>query len=248
MDKGRCCWNCDHFQRYDSELPPKKCEGECRIAPLAGSLFVADHVRGMNTEQMRFWPYIGDGLRHRCAHFEKSTEQELPQSPMSVACKEPPPTPLGEWSPWARPDKVEKTCWYCEHYEPEEGSHKAQPDVGSCLYNPPLYRSAVFPALQVQSAIGVAPTVPAARVLWCSCWEGPRAAQLAYTPDQEELTPDDVVIQWEARHERLVWMSTFLQKRFQAQAGPPPPGAGPPPGTAPKPPAKAKVKIQKKTK
>lgn len=216
-----CCWNCQHFQRYDADRPPKKCDGECRQKPMEGSLFIADHQSDMNMEQIFTWPYIPCGLRQRCHHFEETKEPSLPQSPMSNTCREEPPTIPATWKPWIKPGLG--NCWTCIYFEPEQGQHKKQKDVGTCLYNPPLHQNYYIPGIVPQTTIGISPTIPRAAVMWCSAWQT-REAAIEYTEEEKDppQTPKEFYTQWEERHERLIWISSLIKKMIEKMRPKPP--------------------------
>ena len=223
-----CCWNCQHYQRYDDGIPPLKCDGECRARPIKAALFVMDHRRDVNMETVLTLPYITDGLRHRCHRFEKSDEEKLPTSPMSKACTEQPPQIPMQWVPWSKWDF--SNCWNCLYFEPEQGQHKQQLDTGSCMYNPPACMRQNIPSLVPRTTIGTLPTIPKARALWCSCWKQ-REHQIEYTSIENEPphTVDEYFNQWEERHERLVWMSALIKAIIDKMRSKPPEDAQDPP-------------------
>ena len=231
-----CCWNCQHFQRYDPSAPrPVRCDGECRLEPPAGSLFTLDLPRDYNKETSFWFPHITCGLRSRCARFEKTTEPDAPQSPMSFDCQHTPPTLTVTWRAWRRPDKRETTCFNCSWFEPELCQHKneTQPDNGCCLYNPPLGRRFFqFEQLLPRLETGTNPKIDGAGNYWCSRWEGPRP-MIGFSADDPEpaKTAEEVYNRWEAQNERLVWLAALQMHEFMKnmpKQKPPAPRQGPP--------------------
>ena len=223
-----CCWQCEHFQRYDSTLPfPTKCDGECRAAPIAGAFFVTnfayDEKRnfGLNSEIAYAFPHIPCGLRNRCAQFKASMEKDIPKSPMSLDCQREAPTIAATWQPWIKPGK--ESCATCIWFEPEycQRKHPAQPDNGACLYYPPRPRRYHwFERFLPRVEIGVTATLIGAARLWCSQWDGPRP-EFQIGPDPEKIeTPADLLTRWESRRARLVWQ-TSLTLKAAAPAAPP---------------------------
>jgi len=214
-----CCWNCDHFQRYDPDPRPKKCDGECRAAPIPGALFVTDFMPdptdrsnfGHNKETAYYWPHITCGLRMRCSLFSPTTEADNPQSPMSFNCQHEQPTNVSEWKPWIKPGK--QSCWTCAWFEPAlcQRKNKEQPDLGSCLYNPPRPREFhQFESMFPSAAVGATPTVSGALNLWCSAWQGPRP-EIGYTAADPEpvQSAQEAYVKWEAGRERLTWLAAL---------------------------------------
>lgn len=63
--------------------------------------------------------------------------------------------------------------------------------------------------------------------LWCANWEGPRP-EIGFTdedPREPVKSPHDAYSQWEARRDRLVWLSSMqiaevkkMQRQVQARA------------------------------
>ncbi len=231
-----CCWNCDHFQRYDEEQRPKQCDGECRLNPAPGALFITDYIEdptdqgqfGHNKELCFSWPHITCGLRMRCASFEKSTEPDLPQSPLSYDCQHTKPTDIAEWRPWVRPDKLLYVCWSCNWFEPElcQRKYKEQPDNGTCLYMPPRPQQiGFFEQLIPSQALGATPSILGALSYWCSKWAGPRPEiSFGSTPvlakplndgDDQPMTRADIYTHWEDRHNRLVWLASAQLAKVQ---------------------------------
>lgn len=223
-----CCWNCEHYQRYDSDSRPKRCDGECRLNPVPGALFTTDFSPdpqdkddfGHNKETSYYWPHITCGLRMRCASFEKSTENSLPQSPLSFDCQHTAPTVTAEWKPWIKPGK--KSCFTCSWFEPElcQRKHDRQIDRGCCLHGPPPPRQFhVFEQMLPRAEIGATPSILGALGLWCSKWEGPRP-EIGFTTEdlQDPIeSPLDVYTQWEARRERLVWLASIQLAKVKEQ-------------------------------
>lgn len=245
-----CCFNCEHFQRYDSTLPrPKRCDGECRLEPVKGALFTLDLPRDYNKETSYWFPHITCGLRCRCASFKATNEKELPQSPMSFDCQHTPPTLTVSWRPWVKPSKKQTVCFNCAWFEPVlcQRKNEKQPDNGCCLYYPPLPRQFhVFEQLLPRLDTGTNPPITGALGYWCSRWEGPRP-EIGFTQDNPDppKTPEDVYVNWEAQNERLVWLSALQMAEFQkAMPKPPPPGR--PSGSAPSSGAPKKKKRRQK--
>lgn len=216
-----CCWNCEHFQRYDQSQQPQKCDGECRRAPIPGALFITDFMPdpqdptdfGHNKETAYYWPHITCGLRMRCSYFDDTMEQDNPQSPMSFACQHEAPTSVAEWKPWVKPSREFRTCWTCGWFEPAlcHRKHKEQPDNGCCLHDPPRPRQFhQFEAIYQRAEVGATPTITGALSLWCSRWDGPRP-EIGYTA--EDIDPvrsgHEAYTKWEAGRERLTWLSSM---------------------------------------
>lgn len=227
-----CCWNCDHFQRYDPALPrPSSCDGECRLEPVKGALFTTDFMPdpqdradfGHNKETAFAWPHITCGLRMRCKQFEKSKELELPQSPLSFDCQHTAPTFTNEWKAWIKPGK--QNCFTCAWFEPAlcQRKNDAQLDNGCCLYNPPLPRQYhFFEQMFPRAEIGATPSIRGALALWCSKWEGPRP-DIGYSPEDKEPieSGQDAYNLWEDRRSRLVWLASLQigqVKKIRAEA------------------------------
>ena len=223
-----CCWNCDHFQRYDPSPRPKKCDGECRQRAIPGALFITDFMPdptdrdgkefGHNKEIAYYWAHITCGLRMRCHHFEPTTEEDLPQSPLSFNCQHEAPTSVGEWEPWIKPGKG--SCFTCAWFEPAlcQRAHKEQLDNGGCLHDPPRPRQFHhFEPMLPRAELGATPTISGARSLWCSKWEGPRP-EIGYTSADPNpvKSNDDVYVRWEAGRERLTWLSSIQITRVKA--------------------------------
>lgn len=215
-----CCWNCDHFQRYDPTGPRAgRCDGECRLEPVRGAFFVLDLPRDFAKETTLWFPHIPCGLRNRCAQFKKTAEPDLPQSPMSFDCQHTAPTITNAWQAWVRPDKQETVCFNCTWFEPElcQRKNEVQPDNGTCLYYPPLERRFFqFEQLLPRLETGTTPSIIGALGYWCSKWEGPRP-EIGFTREDPEpaQTPVEIYTQWEARNERLVWLSALQMGQLQ---------------------------------
>lgn len=223
-----CCWNCEHFQRYDSEKRPTHCDGECRANPIPGALYITDFIPdpqdraefGHNKETAYYWPHITCGLRMRCASFEATTEKDNPQSPLSFDCQHTAPTVATEWRPWVKPGKKERSCFACNWFEPALCQRKfdTQLDNGCCLFNPPKPRqNHLFEEVLPRAEMGVSPSVRGALALWCSKWSGPRP-QIGYTdtdPDPPENMADHYSM-WESQRERATWLSALTMARFKA--------------------------------
>lgn len=231
-----CCWNCDHYQRYDPERRPKRCDGECRLNAIPSAIFTTDFMPdpndqrefGHNKETAFSFPHITCGLRMRCRSFKKSTEEDLPQSPLSFNCQHTPPTRVMEWKPWIKPGK--ENCFTCAWFEPElcQRKHDAQLDNGGCLHDPPRPRQFhIFEQMFPRAETGATAMVTGALGLWCANWEGPRP-EIGFTdedPREPVKSPHDAYSQWEARRDRLVWLSSMqiaevkkMQRQVQARA------------------------------
>jgi hypothetical protein len=221
-DPAHCCWNCDHFQRFDPDPKPKLCEGQCRAKPLNGAMFQACFVSdrsdgfGHNKECLPAWPWIPCGLRGRCSSFALSTEKDLPQSPMSFGCTHNPPTPYQDWRAWAKPGKG--ICLTCHWFEPEECPYRgsAPRARGSCLYYPPAQTWATMFEIQIPMLeIGVNPTIENAHVMWCSCWEGPRPiVDMDPTPIEAPKNELEAYQNWEVGRPKAVWLTSLLFSRI----------------------------------
>jgi hypothetical protein len=90
------------------------------------------------------------------------------------------------------------------------------------MYYPPASQRQNIPSLVPRTVIGTLPTIPKAQTLWCSRW-CERAIPIEYTPDELDApqTAKEYFDQWEARHERLIWMSALIKKvveRMRQQA------------------------------
>jgi len=210
-----CCWNCDHFQRFSSKPQPDTCDGECRVFPPGNSILVTALVstqgaKGLQSEIQEYFPHILCGLRYRCSHFVSTSEPNNPQSPTSFDCQLLAPSNTLIWEPWIKPGR--ESCWSCNWFEPELCPYKnqAQPDNGTCLFNPPAPRRFhQFERILPKIELGTTPTVRQARLLWCSCWQGPRP-ELNYAPGDQMLSPRELHSQWEQRNQRAIWSQTLL--------------------------------------
>lgn len=181
---------------------------------------------GHNKETAFSFPHITCGLRMRCASFEKSIEEDLPQSPLSFNCQHTAPTEIMEWKPWIKAGK--ESCFTCAWFEPElcQRKNKAQLDNGGCLHNPPGPRQFhIFEQMFPRSDMGATAMVTGALGLWCSKWQGPRP-DIGYTTENEREPIEsalDAYVQWEDRRGRLVWLASMqiakIKKlRMEAQA------------------------------
>lgn len=229
-----CCWNCDHYQRYDPELRPTACDGECRLEAVKGALFITDFIPdpqdradfGHNKETAFYWAHISCGLRMRCSRFEATTEPELPQSPMSFNCQHEKPTLTADWKAWIKPGR--KSCFTCGWFEPALCQHKndKQPDNGCCLHNPPLPRQFhYFEPMLPRAEVGAPATITGALGLWCSKWEGPRP-EIGYTNEDPEPVESalDAYTKWEDGRTRLTWLASLqiakvkeMKRKMQAK-------------------------------
>lgn len=207
-----CCWNCEHFQRYDQTSPfPKKCDGECRARPIAGAYLTVALVPenekkfGIESETAFSFPYVPCGLRGRCSSFKTTHEKGNPKSPMSLDCQKEPPSISARWEPWIKPGR--ESCHTCNWFEPEycQRRVKAQPDNGACLYYPPRPRRHYwFERFLPRFDIGVYPTIQRAGSLWCSQWDGPRP-EFQIGPDPEPVkSADDFHARWKKRRARVL--------------------------------------------
>jgi len=213
---------------------------------IPGALFITDFIPdpmdetrqqfGHNKETAFYWPHIPCGLRNRCAHFKETTEEDNPQSPMSFACQHEAPTLVAEWRPWVKPSRKDKTCGTCQWFEPAlcQRAYKSQPDVGTCLHDPPRPRQFHhFEPMLPRAEMGATPTVSGATGLWCSEWSGPRPP-IAFSPEPVLAKPGkdtehpgapksnlEAYVKWEAGRERLTWLAALQLakvKEMQRQA------------------------------
>jgi len=183
------CWNCDHFQRYDSSESPHSCLGECRLkAPFSN--FTGDFDSSGKLKVS--WPLIISGPVYWCGQWERSTEKPLPSLPTPLReDRQTNPTEWdwceyglefpddGElWEPWNRKLKDNVMCWNCDHFQREDASEEPETCKGWCRKNPPgpWISSEITPKQPEQSNCGLRWAYGTAFQLlgplyWCSEWE-----------------------------------------------------------------------------
>jgi len=124
------CWNCMHFQRYDTATENlTKAYGDCR-KDTTGGFSANDFLIS------EFWPVIPDGRFYWCGQWKKSTGLVIPPEPID-------PAPFvwpDDWFAgeiWNVKEPINVSCWNCNHFQAQDEDPGPDDILGQCRKAPP---------------------------------------------------------------------------------------------------------------
>lgn len=157
------CWNCMHFQRYDTATEDlTKAYGDCRKETTGGFL-------AYNFLISEFWPVIPDGRYHWCGQWKQSFGLFIPAEPVNPVPFDW-PTDWFEGELWNVKDPINISCWNCNHFQREDEIPGPEDIIGQCRKTQPPPATEIILGVESDSLLGRELNI-LGPLFWCGHWE-----------------------------------------------------------------------------